>query len=63
MTRLRPRMAVSPLQGRFATASDVLPTVNDLVAMERPEEPVHCLNVQLPSPRRPVSLSKPSLAR
>ena len=43
MTRLRPRMAVSPLQGRFATASDVLPTVNDLVAMERPEEPVHCL--------------------
>jgi ornithine decarboxylase len=44
MNRLRARSAVSPLHGRFVVASsDVLPTVNDLVAVERPEEPMHCL--------------------
>jgi ornithine decarboxylase len=43
MNRLRARNAVSPLRGRFAAASDELPMVNDLVAMERPEEPMHCL--------------------
>jgi ornithine decarboxylase len=44
MNRLRARSAVSPLHGRFVVASsDVLPPVNDLVAFERPEEPMHCL--------------------
>ncbi|HET7883256.1 MAG TPA: type III PLP-dependent enzyme [Acetobacteraceae bacterium] len=43
MNRLRARSAVSPLHGRFDTASDALPTVDDLVAAERPEEPMHCL--------------------
>ena len=44
MNRLRARSAVSPLHGRFVVASsDVLPKVNDLVAVERPEEPMHCL--------------------
>ncbi|HEX4173136.1 MAG TPA: type III PLP-dependent enzyme [Acetobacteraceae bacterium] len=42
MNRLRARSAVSPLHGRFAVA-DVLPAVDDLVAVERPEEPMHCL--------------------
>jgi ornithine decarboxylase len=43
MNRVRARSAVSPLHGRFDIASDVLPEVNDLVAAERPEEPMHCL--------------------
>jgi ornithine decarboxylase len=43
MNRVRARSAVSPLHGRFDFASDVLPEVNDLVATERPEEPMHCL--------------------
>jgi ornithine decarboxylase len=43
MNRVRARSAVSPLHGRFDIASDVLPEVNDLVATERPEEPMHCL--------------------
>ncbi|HEY2621498.1 MAG TPA: type III PLP-dependent enzyme [Acetobacteraceae bacterium] len=43
MNRVRARSAVSPLHGRFDFASDVLPEVNDLVASERPEEPMHCL--------------------
>ncbi len=43
MNRLRARSAVSPLHGRFAIASPALPTVSDLVAAERPEEPMHCL--------------------
>ncbi|MEJ0016162.1 MAG: type III PLP-dependent enzyme [Acetobacteraceae bacterium] len=43
MNRLRARTAVSPLHGRFDTASAMLPAVADLVATERPEEPMHCL--------------------
>jgi ornithine decarboxylase len=43
MNRVRASSAVSPLHGRFDIASDVLPEVNDLVAAERPEEPMHCL--------------------
>lgn len=43
MTRLRTRTAVSPLRRRFAPAPAVLPTVDALVARERPEEPMHCL--------------------
>ena len=43
MNQLRARSAVSPLHGRFAAVSDALPTVDDLVATERPEEPMHCL--------------------
>jgi ornithine decarboxylase len=42
MNRLRARSAVSPLHGRFAVP-DVLPAVDDLVAIEQPEEPMHCL--------------------
>ena len=43
MNRLRARSAVSPLHGRFAPAPEMLPAVDDLVATERPEEPMHCL--------------------
>jgi ornithine decarboxylase len=43
MNRLRARSAVSPLHGRFVSAPEMLPSVNDLVATERPEEPMHCL--------------------
>lgn len=43
MNRLRARSAVSPLYGRFATDTAVLPRIDDLVAVERPEEPMHCL--------------------
>ena len=43
MTRLRTRSAVSPLRRRFAPAPVLLPTVEELVARERPEEPMHCL--------------------
>jgi ornithine decarboxylase len=43
MNRLRARSAVSPLHGRFATASDMLPAVSDLVATEQPDESMHCL--------------------
>ena len=43
MNPLRARSAVSPLHGRFATVTDVLPTVDELVMTEQPEEPMHCL--------------------
>ena len=43
MNRLRARSAVSPLYGRFAGDAIALPRVADLVAIERPEEPMHCL--------------------
>ncbi len=42
MSLLRSRAAVAPLRRRF-DAPTVLPTVADLVAVERPEEPMHCL--------------------
>jgi ornithine decarboxylase len=43
MSQLRARAAVSPLRHDFAAAEAVLPEVADLVAVERPEEPMHCL--------------------
>ncbi|MDN3568368.1 type III PLP-dependent enzyme [Paeniroseomonas aquatica] len=41
MSLLRTRAAVTPLRRRFDDA--VLPSVDALVAVERPEEPMHCL--------------------
>jgi len=44
MSQLRVRAAVSPLRRRFEAAPYVaLPTVDHLVAAQRPEEPMHCL--------------------
>jgi len=43
MNALRVRTAVSPLRRRFDAEPVVLPTVDELVAMHRPEEPMHCL--------------------
>ncbi len=43
MSQLRARAAVSPLRRRFDAAASVLPSVADLVAVERPEVPMHCL--------------------
>lgn len=43
MSLLRARSAVSPLRRRFDEAATVLPSVDALVAVERPEEPMHCL--------------------
>src|ERR1700744_5000834 len=43
MTNLRVRTAVSPLRRRFAAFPVALPTIDRLVAQERPEEPMHCL--------------------
>jgi ornithine decarboxylase len=42
MTNLRVRTAVSPLRRRFDTAVQ-LPSVDALVASERPDMPMHCL--------------------
>jgi ornithine decarboxylase len=43
MNALRIRTAVSPLRRRFDAEPVVLPTVDELVAMHRPEEPMHCV--------------------
>jgi ornithine decarboxylase len=43
MSLLRTRAAVSPLRRRFDDAAAVLPSVDSLIAIERPEEPMHCL--------------------
>lgn len=43
MSLLRARAAVSPLRHRFEAVVPVLPAIDDLVAVERPEEPMHCL--------------------
>ncbi len=43
MSLLRARAAVSPLRRVFADANAVLPAVDDLIAVERPEDPVHCV--------------------
>jgi ornithine decarboxylase len=42
MTQLRSRTAVAPLRRRFDDPA-VLPAVDDLIGVERPEVPVHCL--------------------
>jgi ornithine decarboxylase len=39
----RTRAAVSPLRRRFVAYPVRRPTVNEVVASERPEEPIHCL--------------------
>ena len=41
MTLLRTRAAVTPLRRSFDDT--VLPSVDALIAVERPEEPMHCL--------------------
>jgi ornithine decarboxylase len=43
MNNVRVRTAVSPLRRRFGAASQVLPSIDELVMSERPEEPMHCL--------------------
>ena len=43
MSLLRSRAAVSPLRRDLGAAVLGLPAVDDLVAVERPEEPMHCL--------------------
>jgi ornithine decarboxylase len=46
MSLLRTRGAVAPLRRR-AEPSPALPAVDDLVAVERPHEPMHCLRPQV----------------
>jgi ornithine decarboxylase len=43
MSQFRARSAVSPLRRAFPAFEAELPLVADLVAVERPEEPMHCL--------------------
>ncbi len=43
MNALRVRSAVSPLRRPFLAQPVVLPLVDDVVATNRPEEPMHCL--------------------
>src|SRR3954471_10796672 len=43
MNLLRTRTAVSPLRRDVTAATPALPSVDMLVAVERPEEPMHCL--------------------
>ena len=43
MDLLRFRSAVSPLRRGFDAAPSVLPCVDDLITVSRPEEPMHCL--------------------
>ncbi len=43
MSLLRTRAAVAPLRRRLDDALTALPAVDALVAVERPEEPMHCL--------------------
>ena len=43
MSVVRTRAAVSPLRRHFAPRSMRLPTVDQAIAADRPEDPVHCL--------------------
>ena len=43
MNSSRVRTAVSPLRRRFPAATTALPSVDELIAAERPEEPMHCM--------------------
>jgi ornithine decarboxylase len=43
MSLLRTRAAVAPLRRRFDDSLTTLPSVDALIAVERPEEPMHCL--------------------
>ena len=43
MSNLRVRTAVTPLRRRFPDVAIALPLVDDLVAIERPDVPMHCL--------------------
>jgi hypothetical protein len=55
MNHVRVRTAVSPLRRRFPGAATPMPSVDELIAMERPEEPMHCLHRQ--QSKRPRALS------
>ena len=54
MSLLRTRAAVAPLRRRLDDALTALPSVDALVAVERPEEPMHCL--------RPAAIAEASAA-
>jgi ornithine decarboxylase len=43
MNNSRVRTAVSPLRRSFPAPATPLPSVDELVAVERPEEPMHCM--------------------
>ena len=43
MNNSRVRSAVSPLRRAFPAATTALPSVDELIAAERPEEPMHCM--------------------
>jgi ornithine decarboxylase len=43
MIKSRVRAAVSPLRRRFPAAAAPLPSVDELVVLERPDVPMHCL--------------------
>jgi ornithine decarboxylase len=43
MSVLRSRTAVSALRRRFEAPAEILPAVDDLVAVEQPSEPMHCV--------------------
>jgi ornithine decarboxylase len=43
MNNSRVRTAVSPLRRRFPVPAVPLPSVDELIAVERPEEPMHCM--------------------
>ena len=43
MNAFRVRTAVSPLRRRFSATVTTLPSVDELITVERPEEPMHCL--------------------
>ncbi|HME28138.1 MAG TPA: type III PLP-dependent enzyme [Acetobacteraceae bacterium] len=43
MNHVRVRGAVSPLRRRFPDPEAALPSVDELIAVERPEEPMHCM--------------------
>ncbi len=43
MSVARTRSAVSPLRRRFGAQPHRLPTVDQVVATDRPEDPMHCL--------------------
>src|SRR6516165_11646605 len=43
MNAFRVRTAVSPLRRRFSATVTTLPSVDELITVERPEEPMHCM--------------------
>lgn len=47
MSAARTRSAVAPLRRQFVAPPRLLPTVDEVVAADRPEEPLHCLRPTL----------------